>query len=246
LATGDKEMNEKTGWETDEAARRFQKVAGLAIPGRTDVFSIAAELIALFSPGRAVILDLGCGYGGVTEVVLQKVPDASAVLIDFSDEMIRLSEERFRDNPEIKIIKHDLNRGIPDSLETSSFDAVVSCFVLHHIDIEKRFPLYTEILKVLKPGGVFVNGDRFLEESPKINEWMFDTWMRWVTDRVTERSVNSRTFEQIKARQLEIDRDFGDKPGSLWTAENELRQAGFTNVDCLYKNQIVAVVAAVK
>jgi tRNA (cmo5U34)-methyltransferase len=239
-------MNGKTGWQTVEAARRYLKVSNSMIPGRADVYNIVAELAALFSPGEGTILDLGCGSGDVIEAVLQKAPGTSAVLIDFSDEMVRCAEERFRGNPEIRVIKYDLNRGIPDSLNGCAFDAVVSCFAFHHIEFERRVPVYAQIHSLLKPGGIFINGDRFMEESPIINQWMFDAWVRWMTDRSEERFGVSVTFDHMKAGQLKIDRDFGDKPGSIWASEKDLRAAGFTHIDCLYKNQIIAVIAAVK
>ena len=53
-------------------------------------------------------------------------------MIDFSDEMIRRSSERFRDNKNITVVKRDLNQGILDITGNRGFDAVVSCFSIHH------------------------------------------------------------------------------------------------------------------
>jgi tRNA (cmo5U34)-methyltransferase len=239
-------MSNPTGWQTAEAARRYGQVGDLMIPGRAEVLNTVADLVAAFMPGGGDILDLGCGYGVVTGAILQKAPETSAVLIDFSDEMIRIAQERFRENPQIKIVKHNLNEGLPDGLAAAGFGAVVSCFALHHIDFARRVPLYTQIRQVLKPGGVFINGDLFIEESPGINEWMFDGWMGWITDRLNEKMGGSQTFEQTKVRQQKIARDFGDKPGSLWDMKKDLEAAGFTHIDCLYKNRVIAVMAAVK
>jgi tRNA (cmo5U34)-methyltransferase len=239
-------MNNKTGWQTNEAARHYECIGNFMIPGRDEIMEIVSGLTAAFTPLNGFILDLGCGYGDATYAALLKVPDSSAVLIDFSDEMLRRARERFRSNQKIKLIKYNLNEGIPNNLKPASFDAVISCFALHHIDFERRIPLYIEINNVLKPGGIFVNGDRFVEESPAINEWMFDIWVRWMTNRVKERFEISKSFDQMKARQIERDRDLGDKPGSLWSMGSDLRMAGFTYIDCLYKNQIVSVVAAIK
>lgn len=239
-------MNQKTGWQTDEAAQRYGRVDIFMIPGRPEVLEIIGEITSLFCTENGSILDLGCGYGDVAAAVLQKSPRTSAVLIDYSDEMLRRAEERFRDNPEIKIIKYDLNKGIPDSLNAASFDAVVSGFAFHHIEFARRLSLYTQIHHVLKTGGVFINADCFVEESPEMNAWMFNYWANWMSAQAREKLGVSRTLDQIKAGQLEKDRNFGDKPGSLWAMEKDLRKAGFTCVDCLYKNQVIAVVAAVK
>jgi tRNA (cmo5U34)-methyltransferase len=239
-------MTGKTGWQTDEAARRYGKVADLTIPGRSDILNIVGGLASAFTPGDGTIFDLGSGSGDVTEAVLQKAPLISAVLFDFSDEMIRLAKARFWDNPRIRIIKSDLNGGFPADLVTGTLDVVVSCFCLHHIEFARRVPLYTQIRNRLKTGGLFINGDRFCEESVKVNDWVFDTWISWMTERAVERFGISQTFDQIKAIQLQSDIKLGDKPGSLREMERDLRTAGFSRVDCIYKNQIVGLVVAVK
>ncbi|MDD5189714.1 MAG: methyltransferase domain-containing protein [Dehalococcoidales bacterium] len=178
--------------------------------------------------------------------IMQKMPGVSAIMIDYADEMVRLAKERFQDKPEVAYFKYDLNHGLPEEVFEGVYDLVVSGFALHHVDFPNRLPLYRQILQVLKPGGVFLNGDRFAEESTEVNGWMFNNWVSWMTDRATERFGASRTFDQIRMRQLEMDKEFGDKPGSLWEMERELRAAGFKSIDCLYKNQVCALVCGVK
>ena len=109
------------------------------------------------SPDSPRILDIGCGYGDVTAEVLRYVPQASVCMVDFSEEMVQRSAERFQRNKDILILRYDLNEGLPDQLQPQEFDAVVSCFALHHVELEQRVPLYLQICHVLKADGVFVN-----------------------------------------------------------------------------------------
>jgi tRNA (cmo5U34)-methyltransferase len=239
-------MDATNGWQTSEAAQRFKKVGTFMIPGRAEVLNTAAELTIIFSNGKGVVLDLGSGYGDATEAILGKLPEASVVLIDFSDEMIRLAAERFQGKSNIEVVKYNLNHGIPENLRQDFFDVVVSCFAIHHVELERRVSLFSQIQRVLKPGGIFINADRVAEESPIINEWMFDTWVNFMTEQVHHKLGSKVSSAQIKARQLETDTNFGDKPASIWAAEKDLRAAGFDKVDCLYKNQVVAIVVAIK
>jgi tRNA (cmo5U34)-methyltransferase len=144
------------------------------------------------------------------------------------------------------LVKYDLNEGIPGGFVPGSFNAVVSCFVLHHIEFERRVPLYAQAYTLLKEGGRLIIADRFAEESAEINEWMFDAWVRFMTQQGKEKLGYSLTFEQMKSRQIYSDRKLGDKPGSIWAIERDLRTAGFSHVDCIYKNQIIAALVAVK
>ena len=52
---------------------------------------------------------------------------ANVELIYLSQEMIRLSRSRFKDNSRIRISVHDLNLRLPDTWEDNSFDSIASC-----------------------------------------------------------------------------------------------------------------------
>ena len=239
-------MSDKTGWQMDEAAQHWRRTADISVPGRSDVLQLMTDCVIAFAPGKPAFLDLGSGLGDVTGSILKKASAASADLIDFSDEMVRLSGERFLGNDKIKIYQSDLNRGLPAGIQENAYDAVVSCFALHHLDFERRVPLYNQIRKVLKPGGVFINSDRFIEESELVNEWIFDSWMKWISEQARARAGIERTVEQVKKRQLESDKRLGDKPGTLWDMAKDLRAAGFKNIDCVYKSHIIATIIAIK
>jgi hypothetical protein len=62
--------------------------------------------------------------------------------------------------------------------------------------------------------------------------------------RVRERFRIARTAAEVRQRQLEMDEELGDKPGSIWAMRDDLEKAGFASVDCLYKDQITAIMVA--
>jgi tRNA (cmo5U34)-methyltransferase len=165
-------------------------------------------------------------------------------MVDFSDEMLRLSSERFKDYAGISIIKHDLNTSMAESAIGKGFDAVVSCFALHHIELSQRVKLYSEIREMLKEGGMFINGDRFKEDSPVIDDWIFDNWISFRVQQIQETLGKETTLEIEKQRQHETDKIMGDKPGTVWDMQQDLKIAGFRYVDCLWKYQTLAILAA--
>jgi len=165
-------------------------------------------------------------------------------MVDVSKEMLKRAGERFADDGRVRILQQDLNLGIPGALAGSRFDTVVSCFTFHHIEPENRVMLYEQIRGVLRPGGLFINGDRFQGESPRTRAWEFDHWVEWMAARAKERYGSTKTSAEIRERQLDLDQELGDKPGSIWAMRDDLKRAGFAHVDCLYKNQITAVIVA--
>jgi tRNA (cmo5U34)-methyltransferase len=237
-------VTEKEEWNSKEVADHHLRTADILIPGRREMLSIVARLVTAFVSGQPRILDIGCGWGDVTEEILGVRPLAMVCMVDFSDEMLRQAKERFGNNKKVQIIKHDLNKGVPDSLQSSKFGAVVSCNALHHVEYENKVGLYTQIRQVMDEGGLFINGDRFIGESPVISGWEFDNWITWMIGQIKNGLGIDRTFEQVKARQMYFDRKLGDKPGTLWETERDLRQAGFQYVDCVWKSHNMGIVIA--
>lgn len=192
------------------------------------------------------VLDIGCGHGDVTAEIIKLNSEASFTLIDYSKDMVVSSSERFKDNSKIKILQHDLNNGLPETITDEKFDVVVSCFSLHHIEYYNRIKLYSDIFKVLDENTFFINGDMFKGDSSQMNEWEFDNWVNWMVVKIKEHLGQEKTFEEIKKRQLESFEKMGDKPGTLWDMYSDLKMAGFKNVDCMLKIQNLAVIVAAK
>lgn len=235
-------MTEKEGWKSEETIRHYQRTADITIPGRRDILLKIADLATAFISHQPRILDLGCGSGDVAAEIIRIRPDTLIYMVDFSDGMIQLVRDRFQNNRNIEIITHDLNKGIPNSLFSKKFDAVTSCFALHHIEYENRTELYTQIRQVLSDDGLFINGDIFIGESPSISEWELNNLITWIVDQAKNKLGIDRTFEQVKQRHLELAEKQGDKPGTLRDMQEGLRQAGFQYVDCVWMENRHAIV----
>ncbi len=238
-------MNEN-GWGSASMVNKYREEADINLPGRREILSIIARAATEFAPASPRILDVGAGYGEVAATILDIAPYAHMCLVDYSDEMLRLARERFKDISNVIIMKHDLNLGIPTLQEAGDYDAVVSCFALHHIDFERRVPLYRAFHDILKPGGIFINGDCFTGDSPILSEWELDNYISWVVENTKNVKGTLLRFEEVKEEMLESDRRLGDKPGTIWAMYHDMKQAGFQYVDCFWMKQTLGVLAAVK
>jgi tRNA (cmo5U34)-methyltransferase len=113
-----------------------------------------AVLFELLPDGVERVLDLGTGDGRLLSHVLARRPVATGIGLDMSPPMLERARRRFHGDDRAQVIEHDLRDPLPD---LGTFDAVVSCFAIHHCDDERKRSLYGEILSVLAPGGVFLN-----------------------------------------------------------------------------------------
>lgn len=100
-------------------------------------------------PGRAAVLDAGCGTGGLMVRLAPRHTRWSWAGVDISELACTLATERV--GREIEIRRASVTE-LP--FEDGRFDAVVSADVLYHIDDDGA--ALREYFRVLKPGGVVV------------------------------------------------------------------------------------------
>jgi tRNA (cmo5U34)-methyltransferase len=240
------DLEKKEGWTNPEAAERYARTADIIIPERKEILSIISRLAIETGPKNPKIIDLGCGLGDLTAKVLELKPDAEVLMLDFSDEMIRRSSERFRGNKNIIVVKQDLNQGILDKTEGRIFDAIISCFAIHHVEFENRIKLYSDIHAVLKKQGLFINGDLFKEDSPLIDNWEFNNCISSLMVQLREKLGQDWTFDELKHERQENARKMGDKPCTIWEMFLGMKAADFRYVDCLWKSRNLGIMVASK
>lgn len=125
-----------------------------------------ATLLELLPETVNRVLDLGSGDGRLLGFVLDKFPNATAVALDFSPEMLGRLRQRFTGNPNVNVVDHNLDQPLP---QLGEFDAVVSSFAIHHCTHERKRELYEEIFRLLAPGGVFCNLEHIASPTQKLH-----------------------------------------------------------------------------
>jgi len=111
------------------------------------------------------VLDVGAGYGVVSEEVLKAFPAARITLQDYSQPMLDRARQRLADHSDrLRYVLCDLTDSSWPQQLGGPFDLAVSAIALHNLrDPEKIFACYRAVHTLLKPGGCFLNCDRFVE-----------------------------------------------------------------------------------
>jgi SAM-dependent methyltransferase len=178
-------------------------------------------LIEQLSTNTRRVLDLGTGDGRLLALVKLARPGCTGVALDFSPNMLEKARERFAGDELVRVVKHDLGKLLPDL--GGLFDAVASCFAIHHLEDERKRELYEEVFGLLEPGGVFCNLDHV--SSP--------------TERLHERFLGALGLapkeEDPSNRLLDVE-----------TQISWLREIGFVDVDCHWKWLELALLGGVK
>ncbi|MEJ7876067.1 MAG: class I SAM-dependent methyltransferase [Solirubrobacterales bacterium] len=203
-------------WKT---AERVEHYLGLAddVPHRAEAEGV---LLGLIPREADRVLDLGTGDGRLLRLVSTDRPAMRGIALDFSRPMLALARANFVGDEEIEVVEHDLREPLPD---LGTFDAVVSSFAIHHLEHERKRALYAEIFDHLEPNAPFVNLEHVSSPTRRLHLAFFDE----IGEAIEDEDPSDRTIDVES--QL------------TW-----LKEAGFDDVDCLWKWREMAVLAAIK
>ena len=164
-------------------------------------------------------LDLGTGDGRLLAMVKTELAagnavqngraQVEAVAVDFSPAMLEAASKRFAGDSSVTIVTHNLDHPLP---KLGKFDAVVSCFAIHHLVHERKRALYAEIHGLLNSGGIFCNLEHVASPTQRLHE----------------------EFLQRIGYTVETE-DPSNKLLDLETQLQWLREIGFSDVDCHWK-----------
>jgi len=126
-----------------------------------------AALLEFIPQTTRRILDLGTGDGRLLALVRRDHPNTEAVAIDFSPAMLEAAGKRFAGDSSVTVVAHNLDNTLP---ALGKFDAVISCFAIHHVKHQRKRALYSEIHGLLNAGGVFCNLEHVASPTPRLHE----------------------------------------------------------------------------
>ena len=205
-----------------------------ALPNYDDLFGSAQKLIS-FDPALPIdVLDLGAGTGLFSKHVLEKYPRAQFVLYDLADKMLNVARDRFQSC----LSQFEFVTGDYRILQvTHDFDLVISSLSIHHLADDEKQALFRSIYGVLRKPGLFINIDQIRGETAYLRDVY---WNYWLTQ-VRQRESSEKRIQESIDRRVTYDQDALLADQLHW-----LMDAGFVNVDCVYKNFFVGVFLAVK
>jgi ubiquinone/menaquinone biosynthesis C-methylase UbiE len=120
--------------------------------------------VATFPPDAAIsVLDIGGGYGVVTEEILRAFPQAQVTLQDYSLPMLDEARQRLAGHKEqVRYIQCDLREPLWTERVGGPFDLAVSAIAVHNLgEVRAMAECYQGIARVIKPGAAFLDYDLF-------------------------------------------------------------------------------------
>ncbi|MEK4034955.1 class I SAM-dependent methyltransferase [Methylocystis sp. IM3] len=136
----------------------------LMCPNHVLLAKRVGEIVGTFRPGAALEgFEIGCGTGISTLALLAARDDLHLIAIDSAARMLDQARESLSDY--VKAGRVDFREADALSalkaLSDASVDIVASNYAIHNFSQEYRLQVLAEVYRVLAPGGLFVNGDRY-------------------------------------------------------------------------------------
>jgi SAM-dependent methyltransferase len=227
-------------WQQEDLAASFLQRRGDFVPMLDEQEDIVRRLLERHGRMVTRFLDLGCGDGALTQLVIDAYPSAEGVLVDFSEPMLKRAGERVgRLGGRGTLVRADLNDPTwTQQLPGGRYDAIVSGLAIHHLPADRKRALFAELFGVLAPGGVFVNMDYVLVEGPL--QGLFD-----------EKKMDALQADRDAAcagglEEAIVDEDDDDRPDLAQAQVQWLREAGFEHAEVQFKWAEAAVMAGFK
>lgn len=214
----------------DAHAARYDDARRRLIPPFDAFYGTVVEAITLGGRPLRRILDLGAGTGLLAARVAAAAPGAQITLLDGSAPMLEQARARLRDDPRFAFVQGDLRDPLPDG----PWDAVVSALAIHHLRDPDKRALYARLREALPPDAILVNADQVAAPSGLFA----DHYLRWHEARA--RAAGSDDAEWSAT----LDRWQHDWWATVEQQLGWLREAGFVDADCLFKDRSFAVLVA--
>ena len=211
--------------EYDANRRKF-------IPCFDDYYESTTRFIAAGIREPKRILDLGTGTGLLTYFWYRQFSKAEYVLVDVSEEMLKIARKRFSGIATVDFQVADY----ADALPSGDFDVIVSALSVHHLKNDGKKNLFARVHEKLPDGGLFVNYDQFCAGQPELDGWFDSYW----ESQLLRSGLTAHDIALWKERR-KLDREC-----SVEQETAMLRECGFKAVKCVYSCQKFSVIVAIK
>lgn len=210
----------------ESEAFEYDNLIDRLIPHYNQQHEVMLAVIPFDTSTELTALDLGCGTGILSHLLLRSFPKARVTAFDLAENMLdacRCNLSKYSD----RLILRQGNFAEDNIGE--GYDIVVSGLSIHHLCNSGKQRLYKQIFNALKPGGVFLNREIVLGDSDYLIEQYHILWRQYMT-------LNGE--DDVKWFMNYKDEDI---PASVGDQMAWLNDAGFIDIACHWRHLNFAV-----
>ena len=191
------------------------------------------------------VLEIGCGSGYTTLIILNSNNRTRIVAVDNESVMIEQAKEilnEFVENNRVELIEGDALEFLKKQ-DSDSFEVFASGFTLHNFTKNYRGKVIKEIYRVLKPEGIFVNADKYaIDDESKHKQSL--NWQLQQFKREYSKINRPDLIKEWISHYLE-----DNKPEVIMKESESIKsmsKIGFRDIKIVFRKQMEAVLFAEK
>jgi len=217
-------------WKSEEGVRYWTAKTAEREQKRATQWRFMGELLPFGEQDAFTFLDLGAGTGAAARGLLDLYPRSTAILTDFSPQMMGEGEREMQQFAgRFQYVEFDMSASNWPAAIPATLDAIVTSMCIHHLPDHRKQGLFAEILERLAPGGWYVNYDPVSSPDHVVEA----TWER-VNDRDDPEAAGKR-LHRTPQEQSRYDNHVRYVI-PLDQQLDYLRSAGFQGVDVYWKH----------
>lgn len=181
--------------KTEEVNRMFDRIApgydklNGALSLGIDAYWRKEALKILKKYPHRHILDIATGTGDFALLAARMLHPKSIVAIDISEGMMQVGREKVRANGYEKVIRFERQDCAALNFPDNSFDAVTAAFGVRNFEAIDRS--FREVLRVLKPGGLFLFLELTTPEKTPFKQ-LYSLYSRFVMPVISDRLATEK------------------------------------------------------
>ncbi len=218
----------------DSEAEAYDSLILTLIPNYLEMTDVLVNSIPFDEKKSIKVLDLGCGTGNISKKIKERFPNSKIHCVDLAENMVKIAQKKLVNYPDISYETGDFQH---ISLN-SDYEVIVSSLAMHHLKTDQdKKEVYQKIYESIVPGGVFYNADVVLGSTEYLQNLYIEKWKEFM--------ALNHSLEEIENKWMPTHRR-EDKPAKMIDHIKWLQEAGFKQVDVVWKYYNYGVYGGVK
>lgn len=187
-------------------------------------------------PKAENLLDVGCGGGNYSLMMLTKIPNLNCTLVDLSKPMLDKARARVSENTAntVTALQGDIREV---ELKENHFDIILAGAVLHHLRDDKDWETtFEKLFKLLKLGGCLMISDLIIQDTEVLNSYLWEQYGNYLE------GLNGKKYRQKVLDYVAKE----DTPRSMNYQLDLMKKVGFRKVEILHKNMCFGAFGGIK
>ncbi len=180
-------------------------------------------------PNVHFILELGCGTGNLSKLLLEAYPKATMTVVDVATNMLAITKEKLSGySQQVHFVESYFEKFHSEY----KYDLIASSLAIHHLEGKQKDHFFDKAYTMLHSGGALILMDKVEGALPEYKKMNHDAWMATMhANGLSEEKIAS-VLEKQKAH---------DHWEPLFSQLAMLKRAGFIGIEVFFKKQGIAV-----